>query len=88
MDITSNLVDMAKAAGLYECLWCRMPPIKAGELIEPLSKGLERLKSDPARFTAFNPKNGWGDYSSFVSWISDCVDACRKWPDAEVRRCG
>ena len=45
-NITHNLNTMAREAGLYECLW-RPGEISAVDLIEPLTKGLALLKSDP-----------------------------------------
>lgn len=85
-NITHNLNTMAGEAGLYECLW-RPDEIgitKAEQLIEPLSKGLALLESDPERFKAFNPYNGWGDYAGLCAFVSAYLDACREYPDAEV----
>lgn len=60
-NITHNLNTMAGEAGIYKHLWQpdEIGITKAGELIEPLREGLALLKSDPERFKAFNPKNGW-----------------------------
>jgi hypothetical protein len=66
-NITHNLNKMAVEAGIYECLW-RPDDIgitKAEQLIEPLTKGLALLKSDPRRFEAFNSPNGWGNVRAF-----------------------
>lgn len=85
-NITHNLNEMAQEAGIYEHLW-RPDEIgitKASELIEPLYKGLVLLKSDPDRFKAFNPSNGWGNYNSLVQFVEDYLAACQEDPDAEV----
>lgn len=85
-NITHNLAEMADKAGIYEHLW-RPDEIgitKASELIEPLYKGLVLLKSDPDRFKAFNPSNGWGNYNSLVQFVEDYLAACQEDPDAEV----
>jgi hypothetical protein len=85
-NITHNLAQMAGQAGIYEALW-RPEEIgitKARDLIGPLQTGLDLLKSDPARFKAFNPANGWGDYDGLVDFVSSYLRACRGYPDANV----
>jgi len=85
-NITHNLGEMANNAGLYAILW--RPEEEgvefAGELIKPLSKGLDKLKSKPDFFKQFNPANGWGDYEALVKFVSSYLDACRNNPDAIV----
>jgi hypothetical protein len=86
-NITHNLNKMAGESGLYEYLW---QPEKnnifvAKELIEPLTKGLELLKSDPERFKQFNPSNGWGDYEGLVSFVEKYLSACKIYPQAKIR---
>jgi hypothetical protein len=86
-NITHNLGGMASECGLYAPLWCPEENGygRAEALIEPLSKGLDRLLSDRTRFEAFNPENGWGDYDLLVSFTENYLAACRQWPNAEVR---
>jgi hypothetical protein len=86
-NITHNLNRMADEAGIYEACW-RPDEINistAGQLIEPLSKGLELLKSDPERFEKFNASNGWGTYEYFVPWVEEYLEACKENPDAQVQ---
>lgn len=85
-NITHNLNGMADAAGIYECLWRpeELGIKKAKELIEPLTVGLERLKSDPEHFSKFNAPNGWGTYESFVPWVEKYLHACKEHPDANI----
>lgn len=88
-NITHNLTEMAEEAGIYNHLWHpdRIGLTKACELVEPLEVGLALLKSDPARFEAFNAKNGWGTYKHFVPFVEKCLNACKDFPDANVRTC-
>lgn len=85
-NITHNLNSMAKEAGIYMHLW-RPDEIgitKAEQLIEPLTKGLALMKSDPERFEKHNSPNGWGLYEHFVPWIEKYLEACKEFPDAEI----
>lgn len=86
-NITHNLNAMAKEAGIYSHLW-RPDEIgitKAEELIAPLLMGRDLLLSDPERFRAFNPENGWGDYEGLVAFVSNYVNACIASPGATVK---
>jgi len=85
-NITHNLNTMADKAGIYEYLW-RPDEIgitKAKELIEPLREGLHKLKSEPEKYKAFNPSNGWGSYEGLVNFVSNYLDACYKNPESDV----
>ena len=86
-NITHNLNDMAEAAGIYKHLW-RPEEIGvklAGQLVTPLMEGLHKIKSDPAKYREFDSPNGWGTYDHFVRWLEEYLDACARFPDAEVR---
>ena len=85
-NITHNLGKMARMAGIYLCLWRpeELGIDTASFLIEGLEKGLKKLKSNPDYFKSFNPKNGWGDYDGLVAFIENYLDACKKFPDAEI----
>jgi len=85
-NITHNLGPMASEAGIYQHLW-RPDEIdikKAKDLIEPLKDGLALLQSDPERFKAFNPSNGWGDYEGLLRFVGGYLTACYWFPEAEV----
>jgi hypothetical protein len=85
-NITHNLNKMTQEAGIYEALW-RPEEIgitTAGQLIGPLRHGLDLLRSDPARFIALNPSNGWGSYADFVPWVEGYLAACQAYPKAKV----
>lgn len=85
-NITHNLGEMAEAAGIYKALW---RPDEQGwteaiHLISHLNNGLLLLKSDPKRFRAFDPPNGWGTYEGLVSFVEDYLAACVAHPNAKV----
>ena len=85
-NITHNLNTMAEKAGIYKHLW-RPEEIgisRAGELIEPVEKGLADMKARPEYYQQFDSPNGWGLYIHFVPWIERYLDACKKWPEAEI----
>jgi len=85
-NITHNLNKMAEKAGIYKQLW-RPEEIgisKAGELIEPVSKGLADMKARPDYYQKFDSQNRWGLYINFVPWIEKYLEACKKWPEAEI----
>lgn len=85
-NITHNLGEMAKEAGIYEACW-RPEEIgitKAAQLIEPLRNGIAQMKADPARFEKLNSPNGWGLYENFLPWLENYLAACEANPDAEV----
>jgi len=85
-NITHNLGKMARMAGIYLCLWRpeELGIDTASFLTEGLEKGLKKLKSNPDYFKSFNPKNGWGDYDGLVAFVENYLDACKKFPDAEI----
>jgi hypothetical protein len=86
-NITHNLSPMAQAAGIRDSLWCpdEIGITHAGQLIEPLTEGLARLKADPEKFKAHNPPNGWGDYAGLVAFVEAYLGACKEHPYADVR---
>jgi hypothetical protein len=86
-NITHNLGRMADAVGIYKCLWHpdELGITKASQLIEPLRAGLSLLLSDRDGFEQFNAENGWGTYEQFGPWLERLLQACEKFPDADVR---
>ncbi len=86
-NITHNLNKMAEAVGLYQHLW-RPDEIgitKASQLIEPLIIGLKKLREDQLYLETLNPSNGWGSYEGLVKFVRLYLDACKEFPDAEVK---
>jgi hypothetical protein len=85
-NITHNLNKMADAAGFYQAMW-RPEEIgitTARQLIEPLTKGLEELRSKPDHYKTFNPANGWGSYETLIQFVEAYLLACTAYPSAEV----
>jgi hypothetical protein len=85
-NITHNLVDIAKEAGIYTHLW-RPEEIAidyARQLVEPLTEALNLLKETPDRFIRLNPQNRWGSYDVFVKFVEDYLKACKEHPSAEI----
>src|SRR5574340_688216 len=85
-NITHNLNKMAAEAGIYMHLW-RPDEIgitKARDLIEPVAAGLALMVAEPTRFKAFDSPNGWGLYRYFLPWIAEYLEACRRYPGANV----
>ena len=97
LNITHNLGEMASACGLYEAMW---RPFKilgyteeeeddvcilAVNIIQALKNGIRELESDPVKYKVFNPPNGWGDYDGLLKVATLYLDACQKYPKAEVK---
>jgi len=85
-NITHNLNTMAEEAGIYKHLWRpeELGITKAKDLIEPLAEGLSKMVCNKSHYEQFNASNGWGLWEHFVPWIAKYLDACRKYPDANV----
>ena len=86
INITHNLTQMAEEAGIYKWMW-RVDELgikSAQELIVPLQMGLDRLLNDPEKYRQYNPENGWGTYEGLVAVVRDLIEACKKYPEAEV----
>lgn len=86
-NITHNLGDMAKKAGIYTACWRpeEIPAEKASEIAPIIEEGLARMKAEPARFRAFDSPNGWGTYDDFIPWLERYLEALRQYPEATVR---
>ena len=90
-NITSNLWEMASAAGIYNALWQPYGLtedgsfLTAGELIPLLENGLKLLKQDPSYYRQFDSPNGWGLYDNFVPFVEKVLDACKQHPKATVK---
>lgn len=85
-NITHNLGRMAEAADIYLALW-RPEEIgikQARELIPLLRAGVARMKQNEEAMKKLNAENGWGTYRDFVPWVERYLEACIRFPDAEV----
>lgn len=85
-NITHNLTEMAKAAGIYEVLWHPNDSgqVTAKDVAPVLAAGLTYLRARPEYFSRFNSPNGWGRYEDFVPFVEAVLKACQDDPDATV----
>ena len=85
-NITHNLGEMARHAGIYYPLWRpnEIGVTTAKELVPFLKAGLMVMKADPEYFKKYDASNGWGSYEHFVPWVERYLDACRKYPEANI----
>lgn len=85
-NITHNLNKMADAAGIYEALWRpeEIGATQAKQLIEPLTKGLIKLKENPKKYKLYDSSNGWGIYEHFVPFVEEYLNACIKYPECYI----
>ena len=85
-NVTHNLTEMARAAGLYEVLWRpdELGLTHAKQLIQPLQDGLTALQADPPRYKDLEPSNGWGTYEGLVGFVTGYLTACQEHPDATL----
>jgi hypothetical protein len=77
-NITHNLSRMAAAAGIYKHLWHpdEVGIETAGQLVEPLKEGLQKMIDNPSDYKKYNASNGWGMYEHFIPWIKEYIEAC------------
>ncbi len=85
-NITHNLSEMARHAGLYGILWhpetCGI--VTAQDLAQPLRIGLEVLLHDPVPYLPYSPANGWGTYRQLAAFVEGVLEACTQYPTALV----
>jgi hypothetical protein len=81
---------MAGEAGLYEALWHpeKLDAKTGSDIAKRLTEGLALLESDPERFKAHNPPNGWGDYDTLVEVVREYLRAVHTYPGALIDVCG
>jgi len=88
-NITHNLTTMAEAAGIYRAMWRpeELGYVKAGNLICILEAGLVLLLTEPEKYRALSPGNGWGTYQGFVKAVRKYIAACKDFPEALIGVC-
>lgn len=55
------------------------------EAISVITKALNGLHSDPNKFRAMNPENGWGSYKGALKVVCELLDWCIDEPNATIR---
>jgi len=78
---TSNVACMWREAG---CDLKELKDKKAADCIKPLCDAINRMLSDPDKYKAMNPSNGWGSYEGCIDFLKACHDACMSDPDSLV----
>lgn len=85
-NITHNLSEMARVAGIHKYLWRAEENriTKARQLISPLKKAIFDMEANPEKYKKYNSANGWGLYENFVPWLVNLLHACENHPDATI----
>lgn len=89
-NITHNLADMARAGGVYEAIW-KPDTIgikNAGHLVPELGEAINDMYARPDWYKKDNPKNGWGDFAGFLSFLERYRAACVEYYGAKIRVLG
>jgi hypothetical protein len=68
MNATHNLVDMWRAAGVYELLYDSAGK-PASILIDPVHEAITDMLTNPAKYRALEPINGWGTYEGAIRFL-------------------
>lgn len=95
-NITHNMGQMAShilikncdAVTLYELVWRGEEHniMTAKDMSKVLIDNdvISKMIEDEERLKVFNPKNGWGDYDTFLSFIKELFMACVSYPSATI----
>lgn len=54
------------------------------DAIKHLNIAINKMESDPEKYRAMNPKNGWGDYEGALNFLKRIRKDCTKHPKAKV----
>lgn len=57
----------------------------ARDALPILNRAIERMCSEPDRFRALNPPNGWGSYEGALEFLRWLREQCENHPKATVR---
>ena len=82
-NITHNLAQMWREAGVYDALYNSEGCI-AGDLLPTLERGLRDMIANPSRFKHLSADNGWGTYEQAVPWLSELVREFKKYPEGII----
>lgn len=82
-NITHNLTDMWRAAGVYDALYMSEGK-RAEEILPVLEVGVEYMQRNPEECARFNAPNGWGLYEHALPFLEKFTSACRACPKAKV----
>lgn len=82
-NITHNLGQMWKEAGIYDALYMSEGK-KAEEILPVLKEGLNKMIDDPIKYKAFDAPNGWGEYRDALPWLTELIAEIREYPDGII----
>lgn len=85
-NITHNLGQMARKAGIYEAMWRPedIGAVYARDIIPLMEKGVADLATHPADYEPLEPANGWGTYEGLLDVAMGYLRACKEWPEAKI----
>lgn len=59
-----------------------------GKKAQPiLEQAIAKLESDPDKYKAMNPDNGWGDYEGAIQFLRDILNVCKLKPRSKITVC-
>ncbi len=65
-----------------------VPPITAhflaADATPDLRRAAGRMASDPEKYRAMNPPNGWGDYEGARDYLTDLLEGCLAHPKTTI----
>ena len=82
-NITHNVTEMAKIAGVYELLWHSEPEAKAGDLIPYIEKAIDDIVFNPDKYRPHENKE-WGSLKDFTKFLVKVLDTCKTHPEATI----
>lgn len=82
-NITGNVEPMWREAGCHDALY-KSKGKAAYEVLDELKAGLSLMESEPERFKALNPSNGWGDYDGALEWLRRLICVFELYPDGKI----
>jgi hypothetical protein len=84
--ISNSLVGLAIEAELYDSIWDpgSLNTLIAGDLIEPLKKGINILISERKYFSYLEPRKKKGGYNKLLRFAEEYLAACEAYPAAKI----
>lgn len=71
---------------LYNVVWrpdeCNLD--NTSVILGALADGIHQMVRHRKDLLQYNPKNGWGDYDSFLQWLIKYKNECEDNPDCEI----
>ena len=58
--------------------------VKAKDVFLIIENGFRDMKKRPEHYKKFDSPNGWGLYENFIPFLSEYLDALRKYPEAII----